>query len=147
MSGKNILIIFLVSVFSLTLNAEIIKFSRLNKKKSNFSIKRDIFSAERSIRTNQAGIKRMIQPPKIEEIKKAEEKVENELRQSVFYEGYIIKNTKSHALLSVNGEFYIVCEQESINDKIKVIKIEKKRVILEIDSASYEIKLKGDDDE
>ena len=65
MSGKNILIIFLVSVFSLTLNAEIIKFSRLNKKKSNFSIKRDIFSAERSIRTNQAGIKRMIQPPKI----------------------------------------------------------------------------------
>lgn len=82
-----------------------------------------------------------------EKVKKVEKDIEAEIRQGVFFEGYIIKNTKNHALLSVNGEFFIVCERDIILNKIKILKIEKKKVIIEVESKKFEIKLKGDKDD
>ena len=146
LSVKTTIFLILVVCSNLILYGEIIKFSELKGEKPNFSIKRDIFSAEKMQITDPSRFKREMLVP-TEKVKKVEKDIEAEIRQGVFFEGYIIKNTKNHALLSVNGEFFIVCERDIILNKIKILKIEKKKVIIEVESKKFEIKLKGDKDD
>ena len=134
--------------------AEIIKVSKLSKEKSEFSVSRDIFSpaafkptyaAERfNGRTPPPP-----PPPKVEEVKKeAREAMEDELRRSVQFEGYIIKETKSHALVNINGEYYVAAVGDMLmNNQIQVVKVEKKIIVLKAEAKEFEIRLKGDEDD
>ena len=50
---------------------------------------------------------------------------------------------KKSALLNVSGEFFVVGEQETILDKIKILKISKDVVTVEYENQSYDIRIKG----
>ena len=156
MLGKNCLYILLIFVIFApgysTLDAEIIKVSQLEKSKKEFNIQRDIFSPSALVPLAGDKVIERIPPPltpkkEEEDEKRKEERVEQEILGSVSFEGYVLKYNKNHALLSVNGEFFVAGVDDVILDKIKVVKIEKEMVAVQVETRLIEIKLKGDDDE
>lgn len=159
MSGKPEKLRFLfllVLVFSLVLelNAEVIKVSLLKRDRMDFSIKRDIFSPGKLPPDVQAKMDRVVQPVVKPEEKKTEEekeedkekKLEEEIRRSVLFEGYVLKDEQNHALLSVNGELFVAGRDDMILEKIKIIKIDKEMVTIEVESKVFEIKIKEEEE-
>jgi len=142
----------LLSLFSLS-GEEILNDKRLARDVSKFSISRDIFSPDTMAPPSEnLEIKRPTPPPP--EIKPPEPKTEeqivkdsqDEVKRTLFYEGYVIKPPKNFALVSMNGEFYAVGAGDMVLDKFKIIKIDRKTITVEIDSREIEIQLKGDDE-
>ncbi len=133
---------------------EIIKVSQLTKETREFNVSRDIFSpvahkpsyaAERfNGKTSPPP-----PPPKIEEVKKEQqEALEDEFQRSVQFEGYIIKETRSHALLNINGEYYVAAAGDMLmNNRIQVVKVDRKLVVIKAETKEFEIRLKGDEDD
>jgi len=138
------------------ISEEIIKRSKLDKiGKKKFSIQRDIFSPDPMKPADPlAAAKRPPPPPPpvIEPalIKKVEvdekENIENQIRGSLFYEGYVIKHSKNYALVSMNGEFYAVTSGDMVLERIKINKIDRKAVTVEVETHTFEIQLKGDEE-
>ena len=142
------------------LQAEIIKVSQLEKlqeerEKKEFSIERDIFSPFKR-KITKSKMQTELPPPPPPPVKKEEEKVKdeksnqmqvvNEILQSVTYEGYVMRDAKQVALLTVNGEPFIVSKDDILMEKIKIINVDKKFITVEVDSNVIEINLKGDDE-
>lgn len=128
-------------------NAEIIKFSKLSKEKKEFSFKRDIFFPKISSSPNHDVIIKEARKLLDEKNSDPRERVNKEVRQAVFFEGYVEKKNRIIALVSANGEFFTVGEGDVFMDRIKVIKIERDKLILDVESQQIEIQLKGDDND
>ena len=136
--------------FDLHIQAEIIRLSKLTSEKKEFSIKRDIFSPFKgNVGRKPVVIPTPLPKPKLEgkKPKEVEPDVEEEIRESVAFEGYIIRNAGKLALLTVNGEFFVVGKDDLVLDKIKIIKVEKKQVTVEVNSNVIEINLKEDEND
>lgn len=123
--------------------AELLKLSLLEKPAPAFTLKLDIFNgAMPSSGESQPGNQQALPPA---QVAAAQKTIAEEIYQSISYEGYVIKNAKKSALLSISGEFFMVSEQDQILDKIKVIKIDKNVVTIEYENQPYDIKIKGDE--
>ena len=72
---------------------------------------------------------------------------EKEIQRSILYEGYIEKNNRIHALISLNGEYFVVGQGEVFMETIIIVKIEKKQILLEVESQPIVVQLKGDSDD
>lgn len=136
------LFITIVLLFPVFTGSEIIQFSKLKKEKSQYTIKRDIFSPD-SIVPGTQDQKSAITPFKDTHKTEEERKMVKKLEQQIFFEGYIVKNSKHFALLNINGEYFVAGEGDVLAEGIKVEKIEKKKIFLKIDSRQIEILLKG----
>ncbi len=128
---------------------EILTLKKLEKKAKEFSISRDIFSPDTMAPPVQAmqsvPVPQVVETPPEEEPKVEEkEDIEAEIRRSLFFEGYVIKHPKNFALVSANGEFFAVGNGDLLMDKIKIIKIDKKTITVEVDSKTFDLQLKGD---
>ena len=141
MSGKPIFVVILLLPF--LAQGEVIRLSKLKQERPPFGMKRDIFST-RSLAAEAAADNgapsREARPPS----PLSEEELRREVRTSVSFEGYVMKKERRHALLNVNGEFYVVGEGEDVTEAVKVIKIERERIYLEVEGKKIEIPLKGD---
>jgi hypothetical protein len=154
--------VFTVALFTLFIvtiavfGEEIIKMSTLEtlaKEKKEFSIERDIFSPfKRKIPKPGESAERVIQPPPViqpMETKKddgpAEYDFEAEVRESVVYEGYVIREARKLALLSINGEFFVVGIDDIVLEKVKILDVEKTQITVEVESNKFEIQLKEDE--
>lgn len=132
---------------------EIINISKLNKAAKEFSITRDIFSPDlmRPVDPGSGRQEFAPPPPLQEEIKREipsvdpKAEIEKEI-QGLSYEGYVIKNSKNCALVSMNGEFYAVTVGDIILEKIKIIKIDRKAITVEVESNEFEIQIKEDEE-
>jgi hypothetical protein len=131
---------------------EIISISKLDNAVKEFSINRDIFSPELMRPVGPGRMQReIIQPPpppkedrvlpQVDPTADSEEEI-----QGMAYEGYVIKDSKNCALLSMNGEFHAVTIGDIILDKIKIIEIDKKTIKVEVDSHEFEIQIKEDEE-
>jgi len=121
------------------INAELLKLSLLRRSAPRFALKLDIFQGGGGAAANPA--------PEAAAVVQAEimqRSIAEEIAQSVSYEGFIIKNSRQLALLNVSGEFFAVAEQETVMEKIKILKIAKDKVTVEYDGQPYEIPIKGD---
>jgi len=81
---------------------------------------------------------------------KEEEKQENleeEIRQSIAYNGFIQRLGKNAAMLNISGEYVIATEGETVMEKIKILKIEPTRVTIEYQGQTFEINFQGEDDD
>jgi len=133
--------IIILSFFNF-LNGEIIKTSKLKKNGFVFCVKENIFFPGKS-KVENVSQKSQDNPrvqAKKEEIKK---NLEIEIQDGVFFEGYVFKKNQICALMSVNGEFYIVKNGDVVLEKIKIININKKILLIEVESIRFEILLKG----
>lgn len=152
MLGKFLVLIVFILNSAAVLQAEIIKVSLLKSEKKEFTIERDIFSPiKMKPDINPRNIEPVIKEP-VEQIQEEseEEAAENmaaEIKQSISFEGYVIKRNRNHALLSINGEFYIAAEDEVVLEKIKIVKIEKMELTVEVDAKTFKINLKGDEED
>lgn len=79
-------------------------------------------------------------------IPKVEIDMTEEVMQKVAFEGYVSRDGKNLALLTINGEFFVVGKDDIIMDKYKIINVDKKIVTVEVDSKEVEITIKGDDE-
>ncbi len=122
--------------------AELLKLDRLQQPARRFTLKMDIFlgGADSAPARPTPGAPQPT-PAQAEVLQRS---IAEEIAQSVSYEGYIVKNAKPLALLNVSGEFFTVGEQESILDKIRLLKITREMVTIEYDGQPYEIRIKGD---
>jgi len=140
--ANRIFALLLLCLLGLPARAELLKMSLLNRPAARFTLKLDIFngSSEAAGDSSQAGQK---QTPaaKAETLQKS---IAEEIAQSISYEGFIVRNLKKSALLNVSGEFFVVGEQETILDKIKILKISKDVVTIEYENQPYDIRIKGD---
>jgi len=130
--------------FAFFLNSEIIRISQISQKRLPFAMKRDIFSAFKLGQVNRTRVPQNMRP----ETKPREGEKRDliaEIRRSVVYEGFIGKGFDRIALISVNGEAFTVRVGETIMEKIKVIKIDSKRIKVEVESQTVEINLKEDE--
>ncbi|MCP5045568.1 MAG: hypothetical protein GY940_00235 [bacterium] len=131
---------------------EILNLSKLEKKAPEYTIKRDIFSPDpmRPIR-NRGPVQPLVEePPPVEKIPEktvAQEQkdMEDEVRRSLSFEGYVIKESRNYALVSASGEFFAVAVDDIVLDRIRILKITNEAITVEIDSNRLEIQLKGDD--
>lgn len=133
--------LIILSFFHL-LNGEIIRVSKLKKKQPVFDVKRNIFFSNK-LEVEKVYQKLQHEPGvqvKKEEVKKT---LEIEIQNSVFFEGYVFKRNQIYALLSVNGEFYIIKQGDVVLKKIKIININKKMLLIEVESIEFKILLKG----
>jgi hypothetical protein len=140
LSNKRITAIILILGGPLLQHGELIRKSSLLRPRIPFSIARDLFAARPA---GMAGG----ETPKAatEQVKEKQKTIQEEISQSILYEGYLIKNGKKTALLSVSGDFFYVGEGDSILDKIKVIGVSREAVIIEYENQKFEIKLKGEE--
>jgi len=120
------------------LRAELLKLGLLKKPAPRFTLRLDIFQGRRG-----DGGARAAGPAGASQPEALQKTIAEEIAQSVFYEGFIVKNSKKSALLNVSGEFFAVSEGDMILDKIKVLKISKDTVTIEYDGQPYEIRIKG----
>ena len=145
MSGKAFM--FLLLFCSFFLPAEIIRFSKLEKKPLPFSLKKDIFFPIKFISAEErATLQNRVSRDQTKQVAEKEDS-KMEIQRSVSFEGYVEKNGRIHALISLNGEYFIVGQGDVLMETIKIVKIEKKRIFLEVESQPVEIRLKGDNDE
>lgn len=153
-------LLFMMLSVPQALQAEIIKVSQLKKlqeerEKREFSIERDIFSPFKR-KITKSKMQTELPPPPPPPVNREEEKVKdekpdqmqvvNEILQNVAYEGYVMRNSKQVALLTVNGEFFVVGKDDILMEKIKIINVDKKFITVEVDSNVIEINLKGDEE-
>lgn len=130
---------------------EIIRISKLDRAAKEFSINRDIFSPDLMKPVDPgSGRKQFTPPPTLPVVKKdlpsvdPKADIEEEI-QGLSYEGYVIKNSKNCALVSMNGEFHAVTIGDIILEKIKIIKIDRKTITVEVESHEFEIQIKEDE--
>lgn len=130
---------------------EIINISKLTKEIKKFTIKRNIFSPDimkPNVPPPRLPTREMLLPKKEDENKVEQERqsvLEEEIRNNLSYEGYVVKDSKNIALVSLNGEFYAVGEGDMVDEKITIIIIEKETITVEFDNNILEIQLKGDE--
>lgn len=132
---------------------QIIRISKLDKAVKEFSISRDIFSPDLMKPVDPGSGRKPIAPPPtpLPEIKREipgvdlKAGIEEEI-QGLSYEGYVIKNSKNCALVSMNGEFHAVTSGDIILEKIKIIKIDRKSITVEVESHEFEIQIKEDEE-
>ena len=140
MLNKRIAAIILILGVPLLQHGELIRKSSLLKPHVPFTIVKDIFAVQ------PAGMPGGETPrARTEQAKEKQKTIQEEISQSILYEGYLIKNGKKTALLSVSGDFFYVGEGDSILDKIKVIGISQETVIIEYENQKFVIKLKGEE--
>ncbi len=152
LSGKFFAILISVLIMGAGAHAEIIKTSLLKKDAEDFVIKRDLFNPGGAMMDNTAPRGQEPVPEEnerpVEEEKRddgpAEIDVAAEVRRSIIYEGFVIKNAQNHALLSINGEFFIAAVDDIVLDKVKIVKIEKKEITVEVETKTVIINLKED---
>ena len=131
---------------------EIIRISKLDELAKEFSITRDIFSPDLMRPVDPGSGRQQFTPPpppppvNQQELPKVDTGaiIEEEI-QGLAYEGYVIKNSKNYALVSMNGEFFAVTVGDIILEKIKIIKIDRKSIKVEVDSHEFEIQIKEDE--
>ncbi len=155
--------VFIAALFTLFMTAsalfgdEIIRLSVLEKlsgEKKEFSIERDIFSPfkKKFKKPGERGEKMSLPPPVVQpmETKKndgpAEYDFEAEVRESVIYEGYVIREAKKLALLSISGEFFVVGIDDIVLEKVKIVNVEKTQITVEVESNKFEIQLKEEEE-
>ncbi len=144
MSGKMFLLL-LSCVFCL--RAEVIHFSELNQDKLPYTFKRDIFSPGKLISAEEiATLQNQVLKGKTI-MDRNQDDSEKEIQRSILYEGYIEKNNRIHALISLNGEYFVVGQGEVFMETIKIVKIEKNQILLEVESQPIVVQLKGDSDD
>ncbi|NIM13557.1 MAG: hypothetical protein GTO45_15700 [Candidatus Aminicenantes bacterium] len=130
---------------------EIIKISKLTKEIQQFTIKRNIFSPDimkPNVPAPQLPSREMLRTQKEAENKVEQQKksvLQEEIQNNLSYEGYVVKDSKNIALVSLNGEFYTVGEGDIVEEKITIIIIEKETITVEFDNNIFEIQLKGDE--
>lgn len=115
---------------------ELLKLSRLRQPARGFTLRIDLFQG--------SGPAPMAAAAPAAQAEALQQSIAEEIAQSVSYEGFILKNARPMALLNVSGEFFSVSEQETILEKIKVLKITKDIVTIEYDGQPYEIPIKGE---
>lgn len=132
---------------------EIIKISKLQEAVKEFSIKRNIFSPDPMKPVDPGAPTRTALPPPPPPVVKREVKVEkpgnnaaSEIQGTLSYEGYVIKHSKSCALVNMSNEFYAVTTGDMILEKIKIIKIDREAITVEVESQQVEIQIKGDEE-
>ena len=145
MSGRIWCVLLLWGVGSL--GAEIIHFSKLEKKKPPYSLKKNLFYPVRLISPEERSAMENRTPRDDSSRVQSREDPQKEIQRSISFEGYVEKNNRIHALISLNGEYFVVGEGEVFMETIKIVKIEEKRILLEVESRPIEIQLKGDSDE
>lgn len=132
--------------------AEILEIYKLSKPTKEFSIKRNIFSPDTMAPADPLAVPKRFVPPPVpqvkpeEKIEEPDQNIENEVKSSLSYEGYVIKRSKNCALVSVNGEFHAVTIGDLLLEKIKIIKIDKEIITVEVDSHEFEIQIKEDEE-
>ena len=133
---------------------EIIMLSKLKRAVNEFTLKRDIFSPDPMVPKVPGKNPAPAPTPQPTPVVKEPEKpvvdpkavIENELRSNFFYQGYVIKNSKNYAVVSMSGDTYAVSSGDTVLDRIKIIKIERKQIEVEVDSYTFEIQLKEDEE-
>jgi hypothetical protein len=132
--------LLLLCLLGLPARAELLKISLLGKAAHPFKVKLDIFNGDSGVAVEQTSQK---QTPAAQ-AETLQKSIAEEIAQSISYEGFIVRNGQKSALLDVSGEFFVVGEQETILDKIKVLKISKDVVTVEYEKQPYDIRIKGD---
>jgi len=136
----------LLLVFASSVSADVIHIAELDGKTTEFRVTRDLFSMRVS-ETGPATVDTApAEPAPSSRVPKAQN-VKREVLDSVFFEGYVMKRDHVHALLSVNGEYFVVAEGEVVADIVKVIEIDRDRVIIEVEGQRITVGLKGDGNE
>lgn len=152
LSGRFFVIIMLALMMAAGAHAEIIKTSLLKKDNKEFVIKRDLFTPGGAVMNNASTREAGPAPQEIEKPAEEEKRddgpagidVAAEVRRNIIYEGFVIKDSQNHALLSVNGEFFIAAVDDIVLDKVKIVKIEKKEITVEVETKTVIINLKED---
>ncbi len=131
----------LLLLLATSLPAELIHFSELDKKPPRPQVRRNIFSLVSALPVTPP-----VAVPEPELPPPPERNIAEEIRQSVIFEGYLIKNGESSAMLTASGEFFIARVGETVLEKIKILAITPTRCTVEYEGAPYEISLKGGSD-
>lgn len=136
------------------IQAEIIRASKLEqiekeKKNKEFAVFRDIFSPFKKVIEPKK--MEVPQPPPEEIRKKSEEEnrvkerdVSGEIRGRIAYEGYASRGAQRFALLTVDGEFFVVSVNDIVKETINIINIETKFVTVQVEANLIEINIKED---
>ena len=138
MSNRRIAAIILILGIPLVQHGELIRTSLLLKPHAPFLVARDLFAARSS---GMAGG----ETPRARLEQEKQKTIQEEISQSIAYEGYLIKNGRKTALLSVSGDFFYVGEGDTILDKIRIIGITQETVVIEYENQKFEIRLKGEE--
>jgi len=127
---------------------EIFRLSLLNKPPvEKVTMKRDIFTADilrSEIELNPKTAPAPEPPREPETTVIIERNPEEEVRRILFYEGFVLRRDQGYALITINGDSSMVTTGDTVNENIKIIKIEKKSITVESESKVFEIQLKGD---
>lgn len=149
MLNRNIslfLSIFFLFALINPMKGEIINRSKLIKKKDSFVLIRDLFAPKRT--TKERVSRKNLE--KKEEFNIKQEKLKRkheEIFDNIIYEGFVLRRDKNTVLISIDGEFIVCREGETLLDKIEIVKVSLKILTIKIEQKIYDIKIKGDEDE
>jgi len=116
-----------------------------------FNLERNIFSPDPMKPPDPQVKSPVIETPREElkapvvDEKEPTEAMAQQITRSIVYEGYVLKDSKNYALVNAGSDYYAVAPGDILRDRIKVIEINAENISVEVDSQTYEIQLKGDE--
>jgi len=137
------LILFLLAFTGLGVG-EVVKLSRLQAPPRELSIQRDLFRPGRGaapvrqpIRPAPSALQRRsdIGTPAVSPV--------DRIRRNIVYEGFIRRGGKLTAIISVNGEYFVVVQAEVVVDTVAVAELDEKRLVVTVDGERFEVPFQG----
>lgn len=143
---KRLFTILTLSVAAILGAEEVVHLSRLDSPAKELTIHRDLFRPGQNPATETVRMRPMPTPaePRVEQ--NALKDRESRIRRSIVFEGFIRRNDRLTAILSVDGEYFVVAQGEQVLGDVSVAALNEKRMVVLVDGKRHEIPFQGVDE-
>lgn len=142
---KPIVLALLLTGFTALGATEVVRLSRLKTPPVELTIHRDLFRQGRSV----SPVPRAA-PPVPEPMRRGESLAperQERMAHKIVYEGYIRRKGRVTAIISVNGEYFVVEAGEALGENLSLRSLDEKRIVVMMeDGKSREIPFQGVDE-
>jgi len=122
---------------------EVVHLSRLEKPASELQLHRDLFRREETRMPAPSRVRPEPIPVEAETRKQAAADATARVQRSIVYEGYIQRNGRLTAILSVDGEYFVAAAGEQLLDHLSVQALDQDQLVVLVDGKRHEIPFQG----
>ncbi|MBN1196356.1 MAG: hypothetical protein JXA62_03030 [Candidatus Aminicenantes bacterium] len=143
---KRLFTVLILSVAAILGAEEVVHLSRLDRPAKELTIHRDLFRPGRNPAAGTVRTRPMPNPVEPLVDKNASQDLESRIRRSIVFEGFIRRNDRLTAILSVDGEYFVAAQGEQVMGDVSVAALNEKRMVVLVDGKRHEIPFQGVDE-
>lgn len=140
---KPLVLVLLLAGFTALGATEVVRLSRLKTSPGELTIHRDLFRQGRGVSPVRGAVRPIPVPTQRGRDESATPVREERIAHKIVYEGFIRRKGRVTAIISVNGEYFVVEAGEALMDGLSLESLDEKRIVVMEDGRSREIPFQG----